>query len=102
MTCFLGGAARLWDTFHAAVAAHPGRRRSCADHRHVRRPGPHRVAALPRLEAALRTVHHEVDPNVIDDVAAAATYADRLAEVREPLWRAVLRGARAARGDGTW
>jgi DNA-binding CsgD family transcriptional regulator len=56
------------------------------------------AAALPRLEAALRTVHHEADPNVIENIAGSAMYADRLAEVREPLWRSVLRGREGGLG----
>ena len=100
MTCFLGGRRELWDTFHAAVARlTPGPPPILALTIDMfADPARTGVAALPRLEAALRTVHHEVDPNVIDDVAAAATYADRLAEVREPLWRAVLRGREGSRG----
>jgi len=50
------------------------------------------VAALPRLDAALRAVQRETDPHVIENVAACATYADRLGELREPLWRMVQRG----------
>ena len=100
MTCFLGGRRELWDTFHAAVARlTPGPPPILALTIDMfADPARTGVAALPRLEAALRTVHHEVDPNVIDDVAAAATYADRLAEVREPLWRAVLRGREGSPG----
>ena len=56
------------------------------------------VAALPRLEALLRTVHHEVDPASILNTAGAALYADRLAELREPLWRVVLRGREGGLG----
>ena len=87
MTCFLGGRRELWDAFHAAVARlTPGPPPILALTIDMfADPARTGVAALPRLEAALRTVHHEVDPNVIDDVAAAAMYADRLAEVREPL-----------------
>ena len=100
MTCFLGGRRELWDTFHAAVARlTPGPPPILALTIDMfADPARTGVAALPRLEAALRTVHHEVDPNVIDDVAASATYADRLAEVREPLWRAVLRGREGSPG----
>ena len=100
MTCFLGGRRELWDTFHAAVARlTPGPPPILALTIDMfADPARTGVAALPRLEAALRTVHHEVDPNVIDDVAAAAMYADRLAEVREPLWRAVLRAREGSPG----
>jgi hypothetical protein len=36
------------------------------------------VAALPRLDAALRAVQRETDPHVIENIAACAIYADRL------------------------
>jgi hypothetical protein len=39
---------------------------------------------------------------VIDNIAASAMYADRLAEVREPLMRRSCAGGRAGSGDGTW
>ena len=100
LVCFMGGRHELWDPFHAALA------RLCpqpppllaltvdmfAD------PARTGVAALPRLEAALLTVHHQVDPSVIHNIAGAAMYADRLAEVREPLWRLVLRGREGVLG----
>ena len=50
------------------------------------------MAALPRLDAALRAVQREVDPHVIENLTASAIYADRLADFREPLWRMVQRG----------
>src|SRR6266568_4364527 len=85
MACFLGGRRELWDTFHDAVARlTPGPPPDLALTIDMfADPARTGVAALPRLEAALRTVHHEVDPHVIDNVAAAAMYADRLAEVRD-------------------
>jgi DNA-binding CsgD family transcriptional regulator len=43
-------------------------------------------------------VHRETDPSAIDNIAAAAMYADRLAEVREPLMRSVLRGREGGLG----
>jgi hypothetical protein len=100
MNCWLGGSRERWDPFYAAMA------RLC--------PGPPAllalnidlfadpartgIAALPRLEAALRAVHQEVDPNVIENIAASAMYADRMAEAREPLWRSVLRGREGGLG----
>ena len=50
------------------------------------------VGEFGELGAALREVHREVDPHVIENVTASAMYADRLAEFREPLWRTVQRG----------
>lgn len=94
LVCFFGGRAKLWEPFHAALA------------RLVPGPPPELaltidmfadpvrtgVAALPRLESALRTIHHEADPGTIQNIAGAAMYADRMAEAREPLWRTVRRG----------
>ena len=94
MVCWLGGRAELWEPFLAmmqrltpeppAVLA-----LQMDTYIHPVRTG---VAALPRLDAALRAVQREVDPHVIENVAACATYADRLGELREPLWRMVQRG----------
>ena len=94
MVCWLGGRAELWEPFLAmmqrltpeppAVLA-----LQMDTYIHPVRTG---IAALPRLDAALRAVQREVDPHVIENVAACATYADRLGELREPLWRMVQRG----------
>ena len=94
LVCFMGGRPELWEPFHAALARLTPRPPPVlaltidmfAD------PARTGVAALPRLEAALRTVYHEPDPDVVQNIAGAAMYADRLAQVREPLWRAVRRG----------
>ena len=99
LVCFMGGRHELWEPFHAALARlTPGPPPLLALTVDMfADPARTGVAALPRLEAAVRTVHDEADPDVIENVAGAAMYADRLAEVREPLWRTVRRG----RGDGT-
>jgi DNA-binding CsgD family transcriptional regulator len=94
LVCFMGGRDELWEPFYAVLGRLSPRPPPVlaltidmfAD------PARTGVAALPRLEAALRTVHHEVDPNVTQNIAGAAMYADRLAEVREPLWRSVRQG----------
>ena len=100
LVCFMGGRPELWDSFHAALARlfpePPAELALTIDL--FADPARTGVAALSRLEAALRTVHHEVDPNVIENIAGAAMYADRLAEVREPLWRSVLRGREGGLG----
>jgi len=100
LVCFMGGRPELWDPFHAALARlspePPAELALTIDL--FADPARTGVAALPRLEAALRTVHYEVDPDVIENVAGAAMYADRLAEVREPLWRSVLRGREGGLG----
>ena len=100
MTCWLGGRRELWDPFYTALArlspAPPPLLALNIDL--FADPARTGAAALPRLEAALRTVHQEADPNVIENVAGAAMYADRLAEVREPLWRSVRRGREGGLG----
>jgi DNA-binding CsgD family transcriptional regulator len=100
LLCFCGGRRELWDPFYAALARlSPGPPPELALTIDLfADPARTGVAALPRLEAALRTVHHEVDPNSVEDIAAAAIYADRLADIREPLWRTVLRGRQGGLG----
>ena len=100
LLCFCGGRRELWDPFHAALARlSPGPPPDLAlTVGMFADPARTGIAALPRLEAALRTVHHEVDPNSVENLAAATIYADRLAEVREPLWRTVLRGREGGLG----
>ena len=70
-----------------------------ADHRHVRQPGPHRGgrAAPVRGRDCVPCTARPIR-NVIDNIAATAMYADRLAEVREPLMRSVLRGREGGLG----
>ncbi|MFF4346206.1 AAA family ATPase [Streptomyces sp. NPDC001530] len=93
LICFFGGRADLWEPFHRALARLSPKPPPllalptdlCAD------PARTGAAALPRLTAALATVH-EADPESAQTLAACTMYADRLAEVREPLWRMVLEG----------
>jgi DNA-binding CsgD family transcriptional regulator len=94
LVCFMGGRRELWAPFYAALARLSPRppRVLALTIDMFADPARTGVAALPRLEAALRAVHHEVDPDVAQNIAGAAMYADRLAEVREPLWRSVRRG----------
>ena len=94
LLCFCGGRRELWEPFYAALARlSPGPPPELALTVDMfADPARTGVAALPRLEAALKTVHGEAARNSVENVAAAAIYADRLAEVREPLWRTVLRG----------
>ena len=100
LVCFCGGRRELWAPFYAALARlspeSPAESALTVDM--FADPARTGVAALPRLEAALRTVHHGVDPSSIDNIAAATMYADRLPEVREPLWRSVLRGREGTSG----
>ena len=100
LTCFCGGRRELWDPFYAALGRlSPGPPADLALTIDMfANPVRTGVAALPRFEAALRTVHRETDPNVINNVAASAMYADRLAEVRQPLMRSVLRGREGGLG----
>nr|WP_272955040.1 LuxR family transcriptional regulator [Kribbella shirazensis] len=94
LLCFVGGRTQLWDDLYAAMArlvdVPPDLLSLTLDmFADPARTGP---AALPRLDAALRSVHHEKDLDVVQNLAGAAMYADRLAELREPLWRIVLQG----------
>ncbi len=87
LVCFCGGRRELWESFYAALARlTPGPPAEMvltidmfAD------PARTGVAALPRLEAVLRTIHQEVDPGTVSNMAGASMYADRLAQLREPL-----------------
>ncbi|MEV5385361.1 AAA family ATPase [Streptomyces sp. NPDC052721] len=96
MLCFVGGRAELWTAYYAALS-----RLSCeppellalsvglfAD------PARTGAALLPRLDAALATAHRDTDPATAQILAASAMYADRIGDVREPLWR-IIRAGRA-------
>jgi DNA-binding CsgD family transcriptional regulator len=100
MACWLGGRRELWDPFYAALGrlspGPPPDLALCIDL--FADPARTGVAALPRLEAALRTVHDETDTEVIQNVASVAMYSDRMAEVREPLWRLVGQGRQGGPG----
>jgi DNA-binding CsgD family transcriptional regulator len=99
LLCFCGGRRELWDPFYAGLARlSPAPPELALTIDMFADPARTGVAALPRLEVALRTVHHEVDPNSVENISAAAIYADRLADVREPLWRTVLRGREGGLG----
>jgi DNA-binding CsgD family transcriptional regulator len=100
LLCFCGGRRELWDPFYAALARlspEPPPLLALQVDMFVD-PARTGAAALPRLEAVLRTVHHEVDPSSIENTAGCALYADRLAELREPLWRTVLKGREGGPG----
>ena len=94
LVCFVSGRRELWEQLYAAIARLSGGPSPLLSLTLDMFADPARtgVAALPRLRAALRSVHHESDPNIVDDLAGAAMYADRLVEVREALWRAVRNG----------
>jgi len=94
LVCFLGGRPELWDPLYVALARlspepPPVLALTIAMFADPVRTG---TEALPKLEAALKNVHQELDPSVVENIAACAIYADRLAEVREPLWRTVMNG----------
>jgi len=99
LVCFMGGRPELWEPFHAALARLTPRPPPVlaltidmfAD------PARTGVAALPRLEAALRTVYHEPDPDVVQNIAGAAMYADRLGAGARAL---VALGPAGPRGRG--
>ncbi|MER6066389.1 LuxR C-terminal-related transcriptional regulator [Streptomyces sp. NPDC001792] len=95
LVCLVGGRAELWHAFHAAtdrLEPEPPEIMALATGLFAADPVRTGVALLPALEARLASIHHETDPNVVQDVAASAIYPDRLAEVREPLWRSIRQG----------
>ncbi|MFH9089719.1 AAA family ATPase [Streptomyces sp. NPDC017673] len=99
LVCIVGGRAALWTAFHRAVARlrpEPPELLVLGMGLYGADPVRTGVALLPLLDARLATIHQEVDPGVVQTVAASAIYADRLAEVREALWRAIRQG----RADG--
>ncbi|WDZ86601.1 ATP-binding protein [Micromonospora cathayae] len=53
------------------------------------RTGP---AALPRVDAVLRTLTADADPTRIMRIGTASVYLDRLGDCREPSWRLVRHG----------
>lgn len=99
LVCLVGGRAALWTAFHKAVARlrpEPPELLVLTTGLYAADPVRTGVALLPVLDARLATIHQEVDPEVVQNVAASAIYADRLAEVREALWRSIRQG----RADG--
>ncbi|MFG2358812.1 helix-turn-helix transcriptional regulator [Streptomyces sp. NPDC048521] len=94
LVCFVSGRAELWTAFHSAtarLAPQPPALLSLVTGMFAD-PARDGVALLPRLDAALAMVHRENDPSTVQNLAAAAWYADRLADVREPLWRLIRSG----------
>ena len=94
LVCYLGGRPELWGPFYAIqarLAPEPPPLLALTIDM-IADPVRTGVAARPQLEALLRTVNQQTDPSVVENIAASAIYADRLAEVREPLWRTVLSG----------
>ncbi|MFI9543780.1 AAA family ATPase [Streptomyces sp. NPDC052016] len=94
LVCFVSGRAELWSAFRAATARLKPKPPSMLSLVTGMFGDPARdgVALLPRLDAALATVHDANDPATVQNLAAAAWYADRLADVREPLWRLIRSG----------
>ncbi|GGJ28784.1 helix-turn-helix transcriptional regulator [Streptomyces brasiliensis] len=95
LVCIVGGRAELWEAFHTAMARlrpEPPEIMTLGIGLFGADPVRTGVPLLPTLEARLATIHRESDPAVVQDVAASAIYPDRLAEVREPLWRSIRQG----------
>ena len=92
LICFFGGRSELWKPLYAALGrlSHEPPPFLTLTLDLLADPARTGVAAVPRLRTALQAVHD--DSQLMRRVAAAAWYADRLAELREPLWRAVLHG----------
>ncbi|MGW5497016.1 AAA family ATPase [Streptomyces olivaceoviridis] len=95
LVCLVGGRAELWDAFHTATARlvpEPPEIMTLVVGLFAADPVRTGVTLLPTLESWLATLHRESDPSMVQDVAASAIYPDRLAEVREPLWRTIRQG----------
>lgn len=95
LVCLVGGRAELWSAFHTAasrLSPGPPEIMTLPTGLYAADPVRTGVALLPVLEARLATVHHEPDPSAVQNIAASAIYTDRLAEVREPLWRIIRQG----------
>ncbi|TCM46549.1 AAA family ATPase [Kribbella sp. VKM Ac-2568] len=94
LICFFGGRSELWQPLYAALGrlSHEPPPSLTLTLDMVADPARTGVAALPRLQAALQAARDGTNSHQVQSIAEAAWYADRLAELREPLWRAVLQG----------
>jgi DNA-binding CsgD family transcriptional regulator/tetratricopeptide (TPR) repeat protein len=94
LICFVGGRRELWESLYKTMGrlsdGPPALLSLTLDM--FADPARTGVAALPRLLTALESIHQETDTDTVQNIAGAALYADRLNEVREPLWRIVLQG----------
>ena len=94
LVCWTGGAAELWDAFHAAVARlwprAPELLSICAatfgDPVHAAAP------LIPALVRHIDGLHDQHDPVHITQVGLAAVYVDRIGDCRPALWRVVEDG----------
>ncbi len=84
----------LWEPFHAALARFAPRIPATLYLEVQTIADPVRTAApaLAQLDAAIASVHDEVDVVRIDRITRAATYVDRIPDCRETLWRIVRDG----------
>ncbi|MFG3206646.1 AAA family ATPase [Streptomyces sp. NPDC048192] len=101
LVCLVGGRAELWAAFHTALARlrpEPPELLVLAPGLYAADPVRTGVPLLPLLDSRLATIHQEPDPTVVQSVASATIYTDRMAEVREPLWRAIHQGRAGAPG----
>ncbi len=92
LVCYFGGRG---NSGLPCIAAWPGcllRHRRCSRSRSTCSPTPHGRCGSVAAPARRAVVHDEVDIAYVQNLAGAATYADLLAEIREPLWRTVRRG----------
>ncbi|MFF4727352.1 LuxR C-terminal-related transcriptional regulator [Streptomyces mirabilis] len=93
LTCFLGGDQDMWGALEAELErlTQPAALLRLATDL-LATPVVAGASALPHLSEALNAAQREVDPIRVQYTAWSALYADRLAEVREPLWRAIIEG----------
>ncbi|MGW0578661.1 LuxR C-terminal-related transcriptional regulator, partial [Streptomyces sp. NPDC002920] len=100
LACFFGGRAELWDPFHAAVARSGGD--SLVSLCGTTSCDPARTTAdvLEQLDDLIARSGEELDPSRIVGLATAGVFVDRLAGLREALWR-VVRDARQGGAVGS-
>jgi len=94
MVCFFGGRPQLWPVFHTAVdrlRPHPPQLLYLLSHT-FSDPAHRAHPVLGRLDTAISRLRLETSPARIVRTGIAASYLDRIGDLREPLWRAVRHG----------
>ncbi|MFF0143209.1 AAA family ATPase [Streptomyces sp. NPDC005227] len=94
LVCCYGRSAKLWETFHDALArvAPAAPRLVTLAAKGTGDPAHQPSGLWDDLDAAASTLHEELDPVRIARTAAACTYADKTSDCREALWRLIQDG----------
>ena len=92
--CFFGGRADLWPPFHRAIGRLEPQAPTFLGLLAKTIPDPARdaVSVLDRLEEAIAGLNQESSPTLIQRLAVASAYVDRLPQCRPALWRVVHDG----------